>query len=235
MKKIIKLFLCIVLMLVAVYFIHYHYKYQVVDDYDNKGLGISKDNMEELSDLKEEYNNNEIVMSIDIPGVLALPIVQTSDNDYYLTHDLSRKESDVGTPFLDYRIKSFNDKKIVVYGYNDVDSSLPFSSLTNYKDESFYKEHSIILTSSNEGKRKYKIFSCFVEEKGFNYEILNVYNSTKYEEQIKTLKEKSSYDTSVDVSDEDRIIVLLTGTLNESKDSLKYQFVIGKEVKDSIE
>lgn len=230
MKKLIKLFICIILMLVSVYGIHYYYTKVEPTDTNKKGIINHKDDMESLSDLKEKYNNNEIVMFVDIPDVLSLPIVQTDDNDYYLLHDIDKKENSVGTPFLDYRISSLNDKKVIVYGHNDVDPNLPFSALTSYKDESFYKEHSTILVNSNEGKRKYEIFSCFVDDKNFNYDILNVFNNTKYEEQLKLLKEKSVYDTGVEVSRDNRIIILLTGTLSDSKDSLKYQFVVGKEI-----
>ena len=227
MKKLIKLFLCIALMLVSVYLIHYYYT--EIEPKNNKEIVDSKDKMESISDLREKYDNNEIVMSFEIPDLITLPIVQTENNDYYLSHDLHKKENNVGTPFLDYRIRSLNDKKVIIYGYNDVDSTLPFSALTSYKDESFYKTHPVILVNSNEGKRRYEIFSCFVDDKNFNYDVLNVFNNTKYEEQLKLLKDKSDYDTAVSVNRDDRILILLTGTLNESKDSLKYQFVVAKE------
>ena len=88
MKKLIKLFICIILMLVSVYGIHYYYTKVEPTDTNKKGIINHKDDMESLSDLKEKYNNNEIVMFVDIPDVLSLPIVQTGDNDYYLLHDI---------------------------------------------------------------------------------------------------------------------------------------------------
>ncbi len=133
MKKFIKLFICIALMLVSVYGIHYYYTEIEPTDINSKGFINPKDDLGRLSDLKEKYGNNEIVMYIDIPDVISLPIVQTDDNDYYLSHDLDKKENSVGTPFLDYRISSFHDKKVFVYGYNDVNPTLPFSALTGYQ------------------------------------------------------------------------------------------------------
>ena len=229
MKNAIKLGVCVVLMLVSVYLIYYHYEYQVTDSRNDMPFIISGSSDDSLSVLKEKYNNNEIVMTIDIPGVVSMPIVQTEDNAYYLNHNLYRKTDEAGTPYLDYRIKSINDKKIIIYGHNGIYNSLEFNNIVQYQDESFYKDHPVIFLNSNEGKRKYLIFSSFIDDKNFDYETLNTFNNSNYDKQLDLLKSKSLYDTGVEVSNNSHIIILLTGTLSEKKDNLKYQFVVATE------
>ena len=152
LKKLIKLSLCFVFMLLAIYLIYYHYTVQVsrTTNSDSRVPIIKDDeNRKIIEGLIAKYDNNEIVASLQIPGVLEIPIVQTDDNNYYYSHDLYKDSNKFGTPFLDYRNKSLNDKKIIIYGKKD--SSLNgYSSVEKYSNRNYYNEHSILeLTSEN--------------------------------------------------------------------------------------
>ena len=46
------------------------------------------------------------------------PIVQTTDNDFYLNHNILKRYSTDGWTFLDFRNNSVNDKNTIFYGHN---------------------------------------------------------------------------------------------------------------------
>ena len=231
LKKLIKLSLCFVFMLLAIYLIHYHYTVEVprVTSSDSNVL-IRKDdeNRKLIESLVDKYDNNEIVSLIKIPNVLEIPVVQTEDNNYYLSHDLYKDSNEYGTVFLDYRNKSLNDKKIIMYGKKDFSGS-GYSNLEKYADINYYNAHSIINLTSEEFKKSFKIFSVFVETEDFDYTNLNSYNGLTYFEHITKLKDKSLYNTEVDVDNNSRVIVLelLIPTTDGSK---KTMVVVGVEL-----
>ncbi len=231
LKKLIKLSLCFVFMLLAIYLIHYHYTVEVprVASADSRVPIIKSDeNRELIESLVSKYNNNEIVSLFKVPNVFETPIVQTDDNTYYLSHDLYRDSNQNGTPFLDYRNKSLNDKKIIIYG-KESNANTDYTNIKNYQNQNYYNNHSIIDLYTEESKKSFKIFSCFIETEDFDYTNLNSYNGLTYYEHLNKLKSKSLYDTGVEIDNNSKIIVLelLTATPDNSKKTI---VVLGAEL-----
>ena len=232
MKNIIKLCLCIIGMLVCVYLIYNHYEYQIMEGSDKPVFDYNEKGSDKINKLKEEYNNNEIVMYLEIPNALTVPVVQTENNDFYLNHDISKKDSSSGAVFLDYRNKSLNDKKIIIYGNNKFDRALPLSKLLDYKDEKFFKEHQYINVYTDSGKKTYKVFSSYIEKENFDYVNLQGYTELGYYEHLLDLKEKSLYETDAKINENSKIIIIETCTLEDGCDANpSYQLVIGVEDK----
>ena len=231
MKNLIKLAISIIVMLVAVYFIYDYYKdktitgsYQNITNIDSSSKFIA--------DLKDEHKNNEIVMYLEIPDVVGIAIPQTDNNEYYLTHNIDKKEDKNGTPFLDYRNKSLNDKKLIVYGHNDAYKNLPFSRLLDYQKEDFYKEHSKVHLYYDGGKRVYRIFSYFTEKEDFDYVNIYGFNDITFYEHILKLKDKSFYDTGTKIDGESKILVIQTSTFDDNYNGdTKYQIIAAIEEK----
>ena len=230
-KNILKLVFCMVFMLLAIYLIHYHYAYQVVRviESDSKVPIINdNENRELIWDYVNKYNNTEIVAILEIPNVLKTPVAQTDDNTFYLKHDLYKDSNEYGTLFLDYRNKSLNDKKIIIYG-KETTTNEGYSNLKNYLNENYYNEHSIIDLYTEETKKSFKVFSCFTETDDFDYTNLNSYNGLTYFEHLNKLKSKSSYETGVEINNNSKILVLelLTITPDNSKNTV---VVVGVEL-----
>lgn len=226
MKKLIELFLCIAAMLICVYLIYNHYEYQV---YNNNNNSITKDgkNNEFINKLRKDYGNNEIVMLLEIPGVFSIPVAQTDNNDYYLSHDIYKNDSNDGCPFLDYRIKSLNDRKLIIYGHDSVSRTLPFSDLKNYQNQEFFMKHKEIFIYTDEGEKVYKIFSSFNEDSDGDYLDLNGFTGMDYYEHLLKIKNKSLYDTNVSINDDSKVIVLRTSTGNQNQEgNIIYQVVV---------
>jgi sortase B len=93
--------------------------------------------------------NPDIVGWIMIPGTrINYPIVQATDNTYYLNHLFDKTPSDVGAIFLDYE----NDREIhgwnnMVYGHNLIDGSM-FAGLKQYQEQEYFDAHKRILLAT---------------------------------------------------------------------------------------
>ena len=67
------------------------------------------------------------------------PIVQGTDNDFYLKHDFYGKESAAGTIYLDFESeKDFEGRNQILYGHNMKNGSM-FKDINRYKDPEYFK------------------------------------------------------------------------------------------------
>ncbi len=76
--------------------------------------------------------NPDTVGWIKVEGTkVNYPVVQSTDNDYYLSHAFNKTANQGGWIFADYRNKfDDTDKNIIIYGHNRMDSSM-FATLKN--------------------------------------------------------------------------------------------------------
>ena len=86
--------------------------------------------------LKLKKINSEIVGVIKIKNTnINYPIVQSSDNTYYLDHSYTKDKSSAGAIFLDYRNDLENlSKNNIIYGHHRLDNTM-FGSLSNLFEE----------------------------------------------------------------------------------------------------
>lgn len=185
-----------------------------------------------LKDIKEEYNNEDIVGIINIVGTEMQEIVlQGEDNEFYLNHNINKKFDIKGSIYLDYRVKIDDSKKKIVYGHNSKNLKVPFKILDNYYDYDFYKDHEYIELITDKEIQKYQIFSVFVETKDWDYMKINFNNDEWYEHLVK-LKSKSLYETNVKVDQDDEILILQTCCLAKEYKQYKnkYLLIIAKRI-----
>lgn len=174
----------------------------------------------------EKYNNPDIVGYIYIPNVLSSPILKSTTNEYYLSHDNYGNYDKKGTITMDYRV-NMKDKKILLYGHSGKETDLPFLALNNYTDESFFKKNNIIyIYDSNNTKYTYKIFSSYIETKDFDYVNIKSFNGLTWKEHLNKLKNKSLFKTDTELTDDSKVIILQTCSM-VNKGNKKYQLVIG--------
>ena len=71
----------------------------------------------DFSDLKQR--NPEVVGWIRIPETpIDFPVMQTTDNQFYLHHGLDGEYDRLGLPFLDYECCLEESDQLIVYGHN---------------------------------------------------------------------------------------------------------------------
>lgn len=192
---------------------------------------------EEITKLKEEYNNNDVVGTLEILNTnYKVPLVQTKDNSYYLKHLPNKEYSILGSIFVDYRVNIDTSKKILIYGHNYAKIEMPFDILENYYDINYLNNHKYIEIKTEKKVRKYEIFSVFVEPTDYFYMNIN-FSEGEYLKHLQKLQDKSFYEINTSLSEDDNILVLQTCSTH--KDYLKYKkkylIVALKEVSLNIE
>lgn len=143
---------------------------------------------------------------------ISYPIVQGTDNDYYLNHTFSGEEKRSACIFVDYMNASdFSDKNTFIYGHKMKDKSM-FGQLIGYTEESFYREHPGFYIYTPEGVSYYTIFSCYeanikMQQDSFQYKFSS---EEAYQEYMDLVKKRSAYDTGIEADAGKKMITLMT-------------------------
>lgn len=178
------------------------------------------------------YNNNDVVGEIKILNTdYTKAIMQTTDNNYYLDHLEDKTESYMGSIYLDFRINIDTDNKLLIYGHNSKYIEMPFKILENYYSKDYYNDHKYIQITTKNNVRLYEIYAVLIEATDFSYMKTTFENEDKWYEHIKTFKDKSMYDTEVNIDKNDNIIILQTCSYHQNYQAYekKYLLIIGKE------
>ena len=147
---------------------------------------------------------------------ISYPIVQTTNNDFYLNHDFNKNINEAGWIYMDYR-SNFNSKNNILYGHNRLDGIM-FGTLKNVLKESWYSnpDNLIIHIINTEGETGYKIFSAYRIKKE-SYYITPDMNDNDYKKFIDTLKKRSLHNYNSGVTADSNIITLSTCTINDGE------------------
>ena len=127
---------------------------------------------EEREQHNESLMNSFVEVSDDVKGFIELPgcdiyypVVQGTDNNYYLDHTYDNKNNKAGAIFMDYRCVVSEDHmspNIVLYGHNQEDGTM-FGNLKKYKaNVDFYKQNPVVSFNTGYGIGDYVIFAYFV-------------------------------------------------------------------------
>ena len=227
-KKIIKI--CFVILLIITIFLIA--KYFIQENKDKKesenildNININEDDITEqktkrmlqLEELKKQ--NEDIIGWIEINGTnINYPVMQTTDNEFYMTHNYKKEYSAIGSLFLD---KDYNwelpSTNLLIYGHNNKNETM-LQNITNYKNESYYKEHpNIKFTTINEDA-EYEIIAAFYsrvyyknEKNVFRYYyFINANNKEEFDNYVNESKKASIYNTGKTAEYGDQLLTLST-------------------------
>ena len=179
--------------------------------------GTKTERMLQLEELQKE--NEEIIGWLEIEGTnINYPVLQASDNDYYLTHNYKKEKASTGSIFLDKDFDLINgSSNYLIYGHRNK-SGLMFEDLIKYAEEDFYKEHTKIKFTTNKDDSIYEILSVFYsrvyyksEQNVFRYYyFVNANNEQEYNDFVNNAKKVSLYDTGVTAKYGDQLLTLST-------------------------
>lgn len=148
------------------------------------------------------------------------PVYQTTDNDFYIDHNMDKEKSTYGALFIDYRAALTNtetSQNLVIYGHHMKNGSM-FGSLKKYRDLSFYKENPTLTFDTLYKTGEYKVFAVFIintlpeQDNGnlFNYRPTSFGTQEAFLSWIAEVRSRSLIDTPVDVIENDQILTLST-------------------------
>lgn len=143
--------------------------------------------------------------------------MQTSNNEYYLTHNYEQKEDRNGSIFLDADCNVIDrSTNLIVYGHN-MKSGKMFGELANYSSENFYKEHKKIQFDTIYEEGTYEVMYVFRgkiymdNEVTFKYyQFIDATSEEEFNSNMKAMKEMAMYDTGVTAVYGDELLTLST-------------------------
>jgi len=175
-------------------------------------------NTTEITTYKLDFNNllsvnNSTIGWIHVPNTsVDYPVVQHSDNKFYLTHSFDKSYNKAGWIFADYRNKfDGTDKNIILYGHNRLDSSM-FATLSNTQKSDWYTnpDNKYITFTTPSGTSVYEVFSVYTIKSETYYLTTYFENDSSYLKFLETLKNRSIHNFGVSLDSNDSIITLST-------------------------
>ena len=166
-------------------------------------------------DFKSLKNTNkDIIAWIYSEGTpINYPIVQSTDNDYYLRRLINGTYNQAGTIFLDCRNSSnFEDYNSIIYGHNMKNDSM-FGTISNYKDQEYFDLHREMFLITEGKSFKIELFAGYITSSESDIYIFPKTSSSN-EKLINTAIQNSTFKSNVTVNKEDRIITLSTCSYN---------------------
>ena len=203
---------------------------EIIEQKNEENLEKAEEEETPIEEIKMITNNelaSLLTVNEDVVGKLVVnntnvdyPVVQASDNDYYLTHNINKEKNANGWIYLDFRNDAMNlDKNNIIYGHNMYYSGVMFGTLYKTYNANWYKnkDNQIITYNTLYEDMQFKIFSIYKVPDTNDY--LKVYfdGDNDFLEFISMIKKRSVYDFNVPVNADDKIITLSTCSDNGTK------------------
>lgn len=177
-------------------------------DVSNILTGEPEESLINFKELKKI--NSDIIAWIYIEDTnINYPIVQTTDNQYYLKHNYNKEYSAYGSIYMDATANyDFSSLNTFIYGHY-TNSEIMFGELGNYMDQDFYDEHPDVLIYTPEATYVAEIFSVHVDNASSESYQMIFPTQESYFDYVNLMIEKSviESDIKVDIT-KDKIITL---------------------------
>lgn len=224
-------------------------KIEEIEDNENTEIIEQEDEIDEANpywdyikmnlinvDFKElKKVNNETIGWIEVKGTnINYPIVQTTNNDYYLTHSFDKSYNQAGWVFMDYRNNVANfDKNTILYAHG-MNNKTMFGSLRNILNSSWYNNvnNHVIKLSTEYENTLWQVFSVYHIETTNDYIQVDFTSDEEYENFLNTLLERSAVKFDTTVSKNDKILTLST-CYNKTDKVVMHAKLIKKEVRSN--
>ena len=168
--------------------------------------------------------NSDAVAWIRIDGTnINYPVLQTSDNEYYLHKDINKKYSTCGWIFMDWQNnENFIDKNTVIYGHN-IKSGVMFADLLKVQRGELGKDITIEIYTENQK------FSYVTEPEDYAIKS-NIVSEDSMNQYLKTMISRSSVNYNIMPTKTDRVLTLSTCDNSGQNRVLVHAVLIGEEV-----
>ena len=194
-----------------------------------------------LPDVLDEYKtlyqkNKKLIGWLKIDDTLIdYPVMQTSDNEYYLDHNYNQEYDKNGSLFLDCNCTAYpQSTNLIIYGHH-MKSGQMFGGLQKYAKEAYAQKHSTIQFDTIYEKGTYQVMYVF-RSKVYNendivfkyYQFIEANSEEEFNSYMREMEAVSLYDTGVTASFGDSILTL--STCDYSQEDGRF-VVVAKKIK----
>lgn len=194
-----------------------------------------------LPDVLDEYKtlyekNKKLIGWLKIADTnIDYPVMQTSNNEYYLDHNFNQEYDKNGSIFMDYACSVYpRSTNLILYGHH-MKSGNMFGNLQKYAKESYGKKHALIQFDTIYEKATYQVMYVF-RSQVYNeddivfkyYQFIEANSETEFNSYMEEMKKISLYDTGVTASYGDSLLTL--STCDSSQEDGRF-VVVAKKIK----
>ena len=157
--------------------------------------------------------NSDTYGWIRVPGTsINYPVMQYTDNNFYLDHDYNKKYLVVGSIFADYRINKtiYRNFNSVFYGHNLTTGGM-FHDVTKFLDEEFFN-NTLIYVYTMDGVYVYEPFAIFEANAEYNYFRTEFDSTASFIEFATEMQDNSIHTKRMEFVSTDRMLTLSTCT-----------------------
>lgn len=174
-----------------------------------------------LPKYEELYNkNNDFVGWINVPKTnIDYPIMQSTDNEFYLHRDFDKKYIFDGIPFMDFRnvLQPDMHDNTLIYGHNMGQKGNMFTELIRYRNIDFYKKAPVIQLDTIYREAQWKVVGVYDANTDPRFgPVFEYYNFVVAQTQedldwyLDQIEKRSFYHTDVDVELGDKLVTIQT-------------------------
>lgn len=165
----------------------------------------------DFSELKKV--NSDVKGWLQVNGTnINYPFVQTTNNDYYLTHSINKQKNSAGWVFMDYRNSSTTlNKNTIIYAHARVNQYM-FGTLKNTLKSDWLNNtnNHVIKISTEKNNTLWQVFSVYHIPTTNDYIQTEFNNNNEFLEFANMLKNRSIYNFNTTVNKNDKILTLST-------------------------
>ncbi len=172
-----------------------------------------------LPEYETLYNKNKKLigwLKID-DTIIDYPVMQTSNNEYYLDHNFNQEYDKNGSLFMDAACDVVHrNTNLIIYGHH-MKSGKMFGNLNSYSSKEYCEKHSTIRFDTIYEKGLYQVMYVFrsrvynEDEVVFKYyQFFDAASEKEFESNMQEMAALSLYDTGVTASFGDEILTLST-------------------------
>ena len=165
----------------------------------------------DLDALREE--NEDVIGWIYIPDTkVNYPLLQWTDNKFYLEHTWKQSNNASGAIFMEYQNKpDFSEFNTIIYGHNMRNGDM-FGTLHYYRRPNYWESHPHIYIAMDQGILQFDVFAAqSASIKSIIYG-LGIETEQRKEEFIRFAQDYSFFESNVIPTTEDHILTLSTCT-----------------------
>lgn len=195
----------------------------------SEGPLFTLDGEAEPKEVLEEYQNllvkyKKLIGWVKIDGTnIDYPVMQTTDNEYYLDHNMEQQYDRNGTIFMDKDCDVLKPStNYILYGHH-MKSGKMFGQLGLYQNQSYYEEHPYIKFDTIYEKGLYQVMYVFrsrvykEDEIVFKYyQFIDANGEAEFNSNMQEMAEMSFYDTGVTAEFGDQLLTLSTCDYQET-------------------
>jgi hypothetical protein len=179
-------------------------------DQPGEGRRYAIDPLPEFLVLWDQYNNEDIVAVLTI-GETEIPVTQSNNNAFYITHDIYGNLSPQGWVFLDYQVDLYIGMEHNMVIYDPVGEFLRHV-VPEYAEYDFFLRNPIITLSTLFGEIEWEIFSYYVAPSDFPFAVVDHPDDDTWGEVVEQFTKASLYNTMLDVNMYDQVLTIAVPT-----------------------